>query len=364
MDIAPGTRQGVDPARLAKARESFFERSGDLLAIATSDGYFVEINDAWMRVLGFSRERILNTPYLDLVHPDDVSITVDAMQALDRGERVSGFRNRYLTADGGIRWFEWNSALDPAYDLVFGIARDVTNEQLLKESLHAANEELRARAELRDQFVSTASHELRTPVTSIVGFASTIRDRWDELDVSQVRAFVDIIADQGERLLVIVDALLSMARLDAGAVQVRGEPVAVAPAMASAGNLLDTSDVRISIDGDPVVQADPALLAQVLTNLVTNASRYGSAPIELTASTDGDERVVLAVRDHGDGVPAAFRPYLFDKFAQARRGLTEPVYGTGLGLSIARALVESMDGTLDYEPAEPGSRFIVRLPSA
>ena len=363
VDLAPRTRHGVDAQRLAQARESFFERSMELLAIATAEGYFVDISDSWERVLGYPRERILETPYLDFVHPDDIDATIEAMGALGRGEHVAGFRNRYFTADGDICWLEWNSVHDPAYDLTFGIARDVTIEQQLTESLQAANAELQARAEIGDQFIATASHELRTPLTSIVGFASTIRERWSDLDPEQVRSFVDVIADQGDRLLDIVDALLSMARLDAGKVTVSIEPVAVEPALVDAARLVEAHDVRIDVDGDPVVRTDRALFAQVLSNLVTNAVRYGAPPIELGARADGDG-VAILVRDHGEGIPEEFRPFLFDKFAQAHRGLTDPVYGTGLGLSIVRGLVDSMGGTVRYEPADPGSSFIVWLPAA
>lgn len=349
---------------LRRARESFFDRSLDLLCLADLDGWFVEVNAAWERVLGWSTDELLGRPYTDFVHPEDLDATLSASSTLSEGGDVTRFQNRYRHRDGGWRWLAWTASADRERQLIYAVAHDVTDERRLQDRLRGANQELRAVAEHKDQFVATASHELRTPITSIAGFATTLLGYWDELADSERRQFVKIIDSQAARLGRLVDDLLRMALLDAGAVSAELRDVRVAPVLREAARLATGLDVRIDCDDRLAVRADRDLLVQVVANLVTNAVRYGSPPIELGAFRTGDD-VELRVEDRGPGVPEDFRPLLFAKFAQARRTLIDPVHGTGLGLSITEALVEAMDGTVAYEPREGGgARFQVTLPPA
>jgi PAS domain S-box-containing protein len=363
---APTSQSGrTDQARLAQARARFFEHSLDLVCLANPDAFFEDVNGSWTRTLGWSREQLLARPYVEFVHPDDVEATNEAAKALVDGETVVQFTNRYRHADGGWVWLEWAARLEPDLQLVFAIARDVTRERELKHSLSTALDELQARAELRDHFIATASHELRTPVTAIAGFSATMRDRWDDLDEPQLRRFVEIIDGQSTRLLRVVDGLLSMARIDAGVVRADLGPVDVCDALSEAAGLAGDVPVEVRCAADQFALADRGLLDQVLMNLVTNATHYGRPPIELQGEVDAEADVIrIRVVDHGDGVPEAFRPYLFDKFTQAQRVLTEPVHGTGLGLSITEALVHAMGGQIGYEPhCGGGACFIVDLPA-
>lgn len=353
-----------DPEELRQARESFFDRSLDLLCLASFDGWFVEVNAAWERILGWTADDLVSRPYVDFIHPEDIDATLCAATSLADGGDVIRFHNRYRHRDGSWRSLTWTAYADQERRLIYAVAHDVTEERRLQERLHGANEELRAVAEHKDQFVATASHELRTPITAIAGFASTLLRYWDGLADGERREFVSIIDQQSTRLARLVDDLLRMALLDVGAVSVELGDVPIEPVLSEAARLATGYELRISCDEQLAARADRDLLVQVFANLITNAVRYGAPPFDLVASRREDG-IAVRVDDHGPGVPDEFRPHLFAKFAQARRTLTDPVHGTGLGLSICEALLEAMEGSVAYEPRDGGgASFVVTLPPA
>ncbi|MDQ4005077.1 MAG: HAMP domain-containing histidine kinase, partial [Actinomycetota bacterium] len=228
------------------------------------------------------------------------------------------------------------------------------------DELRQANQELLEADEMKTHFVAVASHELRTPLTAVLGFARTLRSHWERLPDHERKEQIAHIEDQAARLSRLVDQLLTMSGIDAGAVEVRAEavhlPVAVEKAVAAVG-AADVVDVA-EVDGAHVT-ADPDHLQRILVNYLANALRHGEPPIRIS-SRARDGWVEVVVEDRGPGVPAEFVPRLFQKFAQARG--TEG--GTGLGLSIVRGLAQAQGGDVWYEPATPGARFGVRLRSA
>jgi signal transduction histidine kinase len=223
------------------------------------------------------------------------------------------------------------------------------------------NRELLAADEMKTHFVATASHELRTPLTSVLGFARTLLGHWDRLPDQERREQIALIEEQAGRLSRLVDELLTMSRIDAGAVEVRSVEVdlddAIRRTVAAFGDR--ASDVEVAETTGARVVTDPDHLQQILTNYVANALRHGAPPVRVTAQQQ-DGWVEILVEDHGRGVPRTFVPRLFQKFAQppGTQG------GTGLGLSIVRGLARAQGGDVWYEPAEPGARFGVRLRSA
>ncbi|WP_437947656.1 PAS domain S-box protein [Sorangium sp. So ce296] len=124
--------------------DRFFELSVDLVGIAGFDGYFKRIGGAWEQTLGFSREELLTRPFLDFVHPEDRERTVTASAKLLSGEATATFVNRYRRRDGSYLWIEWNSAIYPDAELVYFVARDITERRRAEEALLAAESRYRA----------------------------------------------------------------------------------------------------------------------------------------------------------------------------------------------------------------------------
>jgi signal transduction histidine kinase len=227
---------------------------------------------------------------------------------------------------------------------------------------HEARLALERADEIKTNFIALASHELRTPVTTILGLATTLNRRSDDLDDRQRRDLRETLERQADRMAKLVEQLLDLSRLDADAITIKPEPLKLRERVeeivaAVAAEQID--DVRIRIDPELEAPADPGALDRIVGNLVANALRYGSPPVNVDA-VQHDRHLRLSVEDHGEGVPAHFVPQLFERFT---RGGRERVGGSGLGLAIARSYARAHDGDLVYEDAEPhGARFQLVLP--
>jgi signal transduction histidine kinase len=220
--------------------------------------------------------------------------------------------------------------------------------------------------QMKSDFVSTVSVELRAPLTTIYGFAQTLLREDVTFGDSERRTFMEFISRESERLTSIVDALLNVARLDTGDLSVSLVPTDVASVVAevvlSAGSSVNGHRLVAEIGPEPLqAQADPEKLRQVLDHLVSNAVKYspGGGLVSVSA-TRREGAVEVAVADEGVGIPASERERIFAKFYKAGGG-----QGTGLGLFIAQGLVREMGGTIWVDSEEGrGSRFAFELPVA
>lgn len=241
---------------------------------------------------------------------------------------------------------------------VLAILRDVSARHRIQQELSDTAAQLeQANQALRD-FVSMAAHDLKSPLTVITGALDMLADD-QQLEPSQ-KTFVEMAVRQSRHLDRLIESLLLLARLDAGALEPHPEPVRLADALAE--SLRSVPDVSPTISAPLTgieLYADPDHIRRILVNYLSNAARYGQPPIVIDAQRR-NENVVVAVQDRGAGVPDEFVDTLFDRFTRAAGHQTP---GTGLGLSIVRALARSNGGDAWYEPAAPGARFCVRLPA-
>ncbi len=225
---------------------------------------------------------------------------------------------------------------------------------------------------LKDEFVLTASHELRSPLTSVQGFAELLMLDRASLTPRQVET-VEIILDNCRHLVRLLNDLLDLARSDAGRLGIVPRPTEVAPLVEDAVRTMrgqtDASGQTLTIriePGLPQIYVEADRIRQILVNLLTNAHDYSpeGASIEVTARVVGDE-VEIAVNDNGPGIPEDQLGRIFERFVRGDAGLTQRVGGTGLGLAIAKSLVELHGGTIEVESTlGQGSSFRFRLPAA
>jgi signal transduction histidine kinase len=225
---------------------------------------------------------------------------------------------------------------------------------------------------LKDEFVLTASHELRSPLTSVQGFAELLMLDKDSLTPRQ-RETVEIILDNCRHLVRLLNDLLDLARSDAGRLSIRPQPTEVAPlvedvvrtmrAQTEAAGQSLTEQVEPDL---PPIDVEPDRIRQILVNLLTNAHEYTpeGASIGVAARAVGAE-VEISVSDNGPGIPPDQLERIFERFTRGDAGLTQRVGGTGLGLAISKSLVELHGGSIRAESTVgEGSIFHVRLPVA
>jgi signal transduction histidine kinase len=212
--------------------------------------------------------------------------------------------------------------------------------------------------QLKLNFVAIASHELRTPATSVYGVLRTLADRGSELSEELREELLQVGVEQGERLRRLLEELLDLSRLDARAVSVSPRPVVLKAALADVveGSVAGADAVELDIPEDLAVVVDPLVLERVVSNLLANAVRYGAPPIRIFAQ-QRDRHLRVGVEDSGPGVPKELEGRIFDRFA---RGGGET--GHGLGLAIARAYAQAHGGDLVYDSQPGGARFELLIP--
>jgi signal transduction histidine kinase len=224
---------------------------------------------------------------------------------------------------------------------------------------------------MKDEFVLTASHELRSPLTSVQGFAELLLLEREKLDPRQAET-VEVILDNTRHLVRLLNDLLDLARSDAGRLTIKPVPTDTATLIEEAVRGMraqfDARDQRLIMEVEPSlpqVAADHDRIRQVMVNLLTNANEYcpERAGIEVKVRRAGAD-VEVDVIDDGPGIPAEQLEHIFERFSRGDAGETQRVGGTGLGLAISKSLIELHGGTIEAESTPGlGSTFRFRLPS-
>jgi len=262
-------------------------------------------------------------------------------------------------------WADPARLTNDALDLLDDAARSF-RLALEREAFEQANAEaasLRRSQRMQRDFLSLLNHELRTPLTAIRGFASTLRQTdvtWDEW--SQQR-FLDSIASESDRMGRLVGDLLDFSAIDSGTLRLQPDWCDLGLVLEAAARCVTEAPpgfiVLCPCDGVPPIWGDHDRLEQVFVNLLENAVRHasGASFVEVTVRTCHDDRVVVEVRDDGEGIPRAHADRVF--LPRERGKLDGP--GAGLGLAIARGIVEAHAGTITIEPTDQGACVVVTL---
>lgn len=205
--------------------------------------------------------------------------------------------------------------------------------------------------------IATSAHEVRGPVAVICGTAETLQLGGD-LTQDELGRLAESMARQARILDALTADLLTAAQIQRGTLRLDMQPVD--PRALVERVLADRYDATLVVEDERWVRGDPLRLEQALTNLLSNAHKYGRAPVtvRIHRATGADDRVAIEVRDSGDGVPPEFRPQLFREFTRGRSAVAT---GTGLGLYVVRTLAEAQGGTVSYAPGGPGAVFTLSL---
>lgn len=221
---------------------------------------------------------------------------------------------------------------------------------------------------IQDEFISTVSHELRTPLTSIRGFSQTLLTSWDKLDEESKKKFVKIIEEQSNRLIALVENILTVSKINSDKPFLRAVDVnsSIQKVVQMISVKYNTHKLKTNLNTHlPQARLDDDKFQQVMTNIIDNACKYSEPgkTVEITTSFANSDNILIKVKDEGVGIKQEFKDKIFEKFVRLENHLTSKTQGNGLGLYITKNLVESMGGNIYIQSdGSSGTEFYIEFP--
>ena len=371
------------PLDVAARLAAIVTSSDDVIVSKTLDGVITSWNPAAERILGYTAEEAIGKNIKLIIPPDRWPEEDDVLARIRRGERVEHFETVRRAKNG--RLLNISLTVSPVRDAngrVVGaskVARDITDRieaEKERERLLASEKEAREQAELanrlKDEFLAVVSHELRSPLNAITGWASLLRT--GRLDAGQSARAVETILRNAQAQNQLIGDLLDVSRIVSGRLRLNIKPFQFSSVVEAALQVVrpaaDAKSIRLESIIDPnagPVTGDPDRLQQVFWNLLSNAVKFtpsgGRVQIRVQRV---DSHVETSVADNGKGIDRNLLPLIFERFRQGDSTTAREHGGLGLGLAIVRHLVELHGGVVSARsPGEgKGAEFVVELPIA
>ena len=353
-------RQAEEERRESEERfRSAFDYAAVGMALVAPDGRFLKANRSLCEIVGYPGQELLATDFQAITHPDDLQADVNQMRQMLAGE-ISTYQmeKRYIHKLGHVVWVLLSVSLvhdafgRPLYFV--SQVQDITERKRLER--------------LRDEFLSTAAHELKTPVATIKGYVQLMR-RWEpEQRGPKVVAALDVVNRQCDRINRLIQELLEVSRLQLGLLELHHEKFDLRKLVAEVLTEMQAAAPRhhllLQRGRSVLVKADRDRIAQVLFNLLDNAVKFSpqGGDVETTVSVRNGEAVV-SVEDHGVGIPRERQEHIFERFYRAHAGSLYDYGGMGVGLFISRELVTRHGGKMWFHSEQgKGSTFYFSLP--
>jgi PAS domain S-box-containing protein len=366
-----------------RARRTLVEQMLAGVVECDATGMFKMVNRRFCDITGYTEAELLEMGPADILHPDDTQRILGLKQRLMETGESFGAEQRFLRKDGLEVWVNSHAApvrnAHGAIERAVAVVIDITDrkraeserEQLLRQE-KAARAEAQAANQSKDEFLTVVSHELRSPLNSILGYARLLRTR--PADPLQVKQTVEIIERNGRMQLQLIEDLLDTARIISGKLKLEVQPVGlvgvVTAALEAVRPAAQAKSIDIVADIDPLagrITGDAGRLQQVVWNLLSNAIKFTprSGRVELQMESV-DHQIRITVNDTGKGIESEFLPFVFDRFRQSDSSSARRFGGLGLGLSLVKQLVELHGGTVEAASDGPGcgATFTVTLPQS
>lgn len=332
------------------------------------EGHITDANDAFCRLTGYSRAELQagQVNYHDITPPEYHESDAQKFQILQTTGEYLPIEKEYIAKNGERIPILLGCAFLPGCrDRGVAFVLDIREQKRLqqdRERLLAEAQAARESADLanrtKDEFLAIVSHELRSPLNAILGWAKLLRSR--QFDPARVAQALETIERNAQAQANLIEDLLDMSRILRGQLALEPAPVQLAPiinlVVANAQLAAEAKQIQLCSSLDPAggrILGDLNRLQQIVTNLVTNAIKFTPAGgrVEVALERRGSQ-AAIRVTDNGQGISPEFLPYLFERFRQAENSTTRSQDGLGLGLAIVRNLVELQGGTV--QAASPG----------
>jgi two-component system CheB/CheR fusion protein len=383
-DRGPGGLEAADgQAPLEGARQQeldrFFTLALDLFCIVGFDGRLRRLNPAWANTLGYGIEELQGCSIFHLLHPEDCQALRAAYQKLESGQPLTRLENRVRRQDGSYVSVSWTYSPLAEAGLAYGVGREITEreleeaarDQLLRQA-QSSQAKAEAESRLKDELLAILSHELRNPLTAIIGQADMLLriSRTNRIPFAY-RAAETIYRNAIAQSQLISD-LFDLSRLQAGKLALNRQAIPLAlpitDALESVKAEAEAKQITLEVDLSAVpliVKVDAVRLQQIVWNLLSNAIKFTQNQGRVTLRLEPqDNQARLMVEDTGAGINPESLPHIFEMFQQVEPYASKRRGGTGIGLALVRQLVELHGGRIEVtsDGAGRGTRFIVYLP--
>jgi len=299
-----------------------------------------------------------------VLHPDDLALTLKAWRKAVETKSIYQIEHRVKTKQGDYKWYLSRGI--PVKDEQgavlkwYGTATDINDQKETENQLRTSQQQ-------KDQFIGIASHELKTPVTSLKAYAQILKKRLGSSVDDKSSLLIDRVNAQIDKLNLLISDLLDVTRLQAGKLQLRKEKFDLnqflLEVIEQTQLTTDTHTISSKLCPTLKLHADKDRLSQVIINLLTNAIKYSPKSNQVSLETKAtDTRILITVKDNGIGIPKNEQKKIFEQFYRSSNGSTTTLSGVGLGLFISSEIVRRHGGSISVESQEgKGSRFTVSL---
>ncbi len=358
---------------------SIFTNAAIGIDVVDEKGNFLLVNEAFAKMMGYDAGELTGMNIRDVTFPEDVEQSVGSLKKVfSKKRKCYRTEKRYVRKDGTVFWADLS--VSPYFDvatnriLAIGTIIDISRAKMLQEALQHSKEEAERANKAKSEFLASMSHEIRTPLNAVIGFTELLERM---LTDSKQKSYLEAIKAGGKSLLVLINDILDLSKIEAGKMEFSYEPVNI-------NNLIDEirqifalkvkeKQLDFIIDVDPLIPGhlvlDEVRVRQVVFNLIGNAIKFTEKGfVKLSVKAPGMKKesekisLLISVEDSGIGIPPDQQQMIFDAFQQQTGQSNRKYGGTGLGLSISKRLIEMMGGEITVKSTVgKGSVFSFRL---
>jgi len=345
----------------------------DPICVFDSSWNFVQINNALIRLTGYSSTEITSSKFLDFFHPDERENVAVKTQWISKENPTSTFQNTLICKDGSHRLISWNIVYMPDQNIYVGAAVDLTARKSIEEMTVMLNDALR-HEKIKNEFYSNLTHDLKTPLNVLISTQQLLKlvlSGEQPNDNKNIDRYLYVMKQNCFRLLRLVNNLADVSRIDSGflSLNLANHNIVniVEDVCLSVADYIKTRNIELIFDTsveELIISCDPDKIERIILNILSNAVKFtdkgGLISVNMHCDT---EYVTISLKDTGIGIPEEMIETIFQRFKQLDNTLSRNYGGSGIGLSLVKSLIEMHRGKIAARSQEgKGAEFLVSLP--
>lgn len=375
VDVTAQRKSEEELIQITEENHRVFNNPVSLNVVIGEGGTFKRISDSWTSLLGWSKEEMLQTPFVHLLHPDDIAATLAIVEGVKTGKNVSQFENRYRCKDGSYRWLLWSCAPDLHLPVFYASAVDITDRKKYEEELLRSKTNVEAIAltlqeqnKALDEFAHIISHNLRSPIGNINALINLLDENSGIQDYKLIfYKLKNVARNLNETMNDLMETLKVKTQTDLQKDQIRFKEVLDKVIQSLEGDLIQAeASVTFDFNEAPIIEYPKAYLESIFQNLLSNSIKYRAPErkpkihfVSRKVERKGDSVIELKISDNGQGID-------LERFGDKLFGLHKTFHihehARGVGLFLVKTQIESMGGSISADSeVDKGTTFTIRF---